>query len=95
MYFTKSLEACMERQILGIWSSLHNIDVILIVQFSSSMPRGVSALPIPCDKGSFGPECIGVCHCLSGKNLCRTEDGRCTDMRCSHGWTNPPLCQTG
>jgi len=50
----------------------------------------------PCPRGTFGsPDCQGICHCLSGNDYCQWEDGRCSDGRCSFGWINPPICQTG
>ena len=48
-----------------------------------------------CPQGQFGADCSGLCHCLHGPDVCRSEDGRCTDSLCQPGWTNPPRCQTG
>jgi len=48
-----------------------------------------------CPAGQFGVDCSGRCHCLAGNDVCRSQDGRCTQGHCSLGWTNPPYCQTG
>jgi len=48
-----------------------------------------------CPAGRFGVKCSGTCHCFAGTDVCRSEDGRCTDGVCQPGWTDPPYCQTG
>src|SRR6218665_2493858 len=49
-----------------------------------------------CPRGTFGsPDCRGTCHCLSGNDYCERKNGRCSDGKCSFGYINPPMCQTG
>ena len=47
-----------------------------------------------CDKGEYGPNCEGTCHCAS-HDTCDPMSGYCDGSTCAPGWKGHPQCQTG